>query len=274
MFIRDGIGSCINCDMVSSSLDTNMNPYSTRRSRNRYVATPKRRQLKPNSYLCSKLPVRRVLNYDPPLKTYKRKYIEEIQTGTGYSMQNNGCYTSFLSYPSLGVGSEGRTTDHIKLLNLSISGTIQVTGDVGDGIVPIMPFNGVFVMAIICDMKPGLPDNSIKLPEFKEFFVGYDNVYGMIRLKENIRYRYRLIGVVKKYIKCDGGHLQLPFKFRSQISSKRYPIWAAFKDAEPSNCGGNYRNISKNALLCSCAWVSLSGSTCDVYSHFMLNYVG
>nr|UPX71974.1 nuclear shuttle protein [Pepper yellow vein Mali virus] len=273
MFILYAIRSCINCDVVSSRLDINMNPYSTRRSRNRYLATPKRRQWKPNSYLCPKPPVRRVLNYDPPVKTYKRKYIEEIQTGSGYSMQNNGCYTSFLSYPSLGVGSEGRTTDHIKLLNLTIAGTIQVTRDVVDGIGPTMPFNGVFVMAIICDMKPGLPDNSIKLPDLKS------SLLAMITFMELCGSR-KISGIAIDSLELSrntSSVTEVTFSCHSSFVPnliKRYPIWAAFKDSEPSNCGGNYRNISKNALLCSCAWVSLSGSTCDVYSHFMLNYVG
>ncbi|AJM13608.1 nuclear shuttle protein [Asystasia mosaic Madagascar virus] len=228
------------------------------------------------AFSSTKPPVNRALSYESSKKTYVSRTIEDVHSGQSLQLSQQSDYTSFVSFPSLSHdGSFGRSFDHIKLMSIRVSGTIQVSCVNSDDPMGVSPqFNGIFMLSIICDKRPFVPDGVTTLPKFQELFGSYESVYGSPRLKDNVRHRYRLLGHVKKYISSDKTHVQVPFFFRRRISSRKYPIWSSFKDPESSQTGGNYKNISKNALIISCVWVSVQNSNCSVYSQNVLHYVG
>nr|AGQ20259.1 BV1 [East African cassava mosaic Cameroon virus] len=242
--------------------------YKPRAIRRTFAKTPYNQVTRPS--------VNRRITFDSAKQVYSRRSIEDVHSSTNLQLSNQGDHTSYVNFPSLGVdGNGGRCFDHIKLLNLRVSGTVSVTQTGGDD--PMGEeslLRGIFVMAVVVDKKPFVPEGVSTLPTYKELFGEYDTVYGNPRLKENIRHRYRLLGTVKRYVTTDETHVQKPLNLRRRLSNTRYPVWSSFKDLDSSSTGGNYKNINKNAILVSYVWVSLSRSKCDVYAQFVLNYVG
>nr|AIP87773.1 nuclear shuttle protein [South African cassava mosaic virus] len=224
----------------------------------------------------SKSRVPRKLAYESPKVLYVRRALEDVHNGASMKLPQQGDHTSYVTLPCRGIdGNGGRSVDHIKLLSLRVSGTVNVS-EVGgdDNMGERTTMRGIFFMACLVDKKPFVPEGVSTLPTFKELFGEYESVYGMPRLKENVRHRYRVIGTSKLYITTDEEHIQKPFSLRRRLSGGKYPIWSSFKDVDNSSTGGNYKNINKNAILVSYVWVSLCRTTCDVYSQFVLNYVG
>ncbi|UED98949.1 nuclear shuttle protein [Begomovirus pyrenacanthae] len=220
--------------------------------------------------------VNRRLSYEQPRAIYSRRSIEDIHSGPTFTLPNQCDFTSYVTLPSYGVeGNGGRSFDHIKLMNLRVSGTVNVTAGIGDDPMGSSAgLNGIFILSVIIDKKPFLPEGVNALPTFKELFGEYESIYGRPSLKENIRYRYRLLGSTKQYLKTEDVDIQRPFNLRLTISNNRISVWASFHDADSNSCLGNYKNINKNAIIVNCAWVSLVSSKCKVYSQFVLNYIG
>ncbi|AAD40950.1 movement protein [East African cassava mosaic Cameroon virus] len=242
--------------------------YRPRAIRRNYAKTPYKPVTKPS--------VNRRITFDSAKQVYVRRSIEDVHSGANMQLANQGQQTSYVNFPSLGVdGNGGRCFDHIKLLNLRVSGTVSVTQMGGDDPMGEQSLlRGIFVMAVIVDKRPFVPEGVNTLPTFKELFGEYDTVYGNPRLKDNIRHRYRLLGTVKQYITTEEAHVQKPVNLRRKLSNSRYPVWSSFKDLDASSTGGNYKNVNKNAILVSYVWVSCERSKCDVYAQFVLNYVG
>nr|UEE01038.1 nuclear shuttle protein [Begomovirus mozlegume] len=247
--------------------------YSTRISsrRRRSWYSPR------NSHVPRTPRVNRRLFTDNSKVVLRKHYLEEIQRGPSYFLRNASCYTSYVTFPTRFTNGEGRSSDYIKLLNLKTSGRIRLRqtstqGDVSmgvhDGIL------GTFIMCFIRDKRPDAPDGAHGLPSFKDFFGSYEAVYGDVRVVDHLRDRYRLMSFIKLDVSFNSMEGQRSMRHFLPISTTRFPIWATFKDADLSNCGGNYKNISKNALLISYAWVSERDSYCDIYAQLLLSYLG
>ncbi|ANJ60530.1 BV1 [Telfairia golden mosaic virus] len=252
-----------------------------RRSSTRYPSrTPLRRrradytrQVNTNNY---KPKVNRRLFTEHAKPTLRKQYLEEVQHGPSHSLRSASGLTTYVTYPTRYSNGDGRCTDYIKLLNLKMSGRIRVRpnthGDVSmgapDGVI------GTFIMCFIRDKRPELPDNASALPTFKDFFGSYEAVYGDVRVVDHLRERYKLMAFVKMDVSFSAVEAQRSMRRTVAISTARYPIWATFKDTDLTNAGGNYKNISKNAILISYAWVSDRDSVCDVYAQLLLSYLG
>ncbi|AEI91434.1 nuclear shuttle protein [West African Asystasia virus 1] len=240
-------------------------PYKNTLLKRPYRRTPSRMHIRP--------PVNRALTFEQPKKTYVSRSLEDIHSVK--EMSNQADFTTFVSFPPLSHdGTTGRSFDHIKLLSLRISGTLQIKHVSQDPMDASNAFEGIFICSVLLDKRPFLADGVNSLPVFQELFGAYECVYGTPRIKANVAHRFRLLGSVKKYVSGDGTRSQLPFSFRRRISTRRYPIWSSFKDPEPNQTGGNYRNVVKNALIVNYAWVSLNSSKCTLYGQNVLHYVG
>nr|AEG90555.1 nuclear shuttle protein [East African cassava mosaic Kenya virus] len=224
----------------------------------------------------SKSRVPRKLAYEAPKSLYTRRSLEDIHNGASLKLPQQGDYTSYVTLPCRGIdGNGGRSVDHIKLLSLRVSGTVNVSQGGGDeNMGERTTMRGIFFMVCLVDKKPFVPEGVSILPTFNELFGEYESVYGMPRLEGNVRHRYRVIGTSKLFLTTDGNPIQKPFNLPRKLNGGKYPIWSSFKDGENKSTGGNYKNINKNAILVGYVGVSLCRTTCDVYSQFVLNYVG
>nr|AGI95938.1 BV1 [Watermelon chlorotic stunt virus] len=212
---------------------------------------------------------------EKPRDKLSRRCLEDVHSGPSYALMNQCDVTSYVTYPILGLeGNGGRSSDFIKLMNVRVSGTINVTPLPAEPMSDRSPMNGIFVLLLIVDRKPFVPEGVNVLPSFKELFGEYECVYGIPRVKENQRHRYRILGMWKQYVSGDDSAVQKDFTLRRNLSGPRYNVWAAFKDIDQMSTGGNYKNVSKNAILACNIWVSTVRSKCEVYSQFVLDYVG
>ncbi|AMP46455.1 nuclear shuttle protein [Deinbollia mosaic virus] len=218
----------------------------------------------------------RRLSYDVPKPIYARRSIEDVHNGANFNLANQTDHTSYVNFPCLGIeGNGGRSFDHIKLCDIKISGTINACLGTGDHPMGTSSsFTGIFLITLLLDKKPFVPEGVNTLPTFKELFGDYECVYASPRLKDNVRHRYRMLTYRKLYISTQENVIQKPFNFRKKISSAKWPVWASFKDADMSSSLGNYKNMTKNSILVNCVWVSLCNSKCEVYSQYVMNYVG
>nr|ADW24247.1 NSP protein [Kudzu mosaic virus] len=253
-------------------------PRATPRNYPRRFNGQFKRKLRPynrglNTY--RKLRVARKLSYDPSVRPLSINTVVERQHGSHMTLGSNSDITSFVEYPVRGINGDGRSRDYIKLLHLSASGVINVKVASSDQVMDAgSRHNGVFVMSLLQDMKPFLPDGVNSLPTYAELFGPYSSAYVNMHLLDSHKQRFRILGSVKKFVSCGMDAVDIPFKLELKLSNGRYPLWASFKDAEEGNCGGNYRNIAKNAIIVSYAFVSLHSLKCEPFVQFELRYMG
>nr|UUA79840.1 nuclear shuttle protein [Dolichos yellow mosaic virus]UUA79848.1 nuclear shuttle protein [Dolichos yellow mosaic virus] len=216
----------------------------------------------------------RRLSYERVDRPMSVNVVVERQHGDHMALVNNQDMTSFIGFPIRGF-NEGRCRDYIKLLTLNVSGMITVRSLSTDapmssnGIV-----NGTFVLSFVLDKKPYLPDGVNTLPSFAELFGPFSAAYFNLRLLDSQRERFRLLGSVKKHVSCGADEVEVPFKFKRTLSTTRSTMWATFKDVDIGNSGGNYRNISKNAILVNYAFVSMHNIKCEPFVQYELSYFG
>nr|WLD47588.1 nuclear shuttle protein [Rhynchosia yellow mosaic virus] len=217
----------------------------------------------------------RKLNFERVERPLGYNVLVERQHGTHMALSNNHDSTSFVGFPKRGINGDGRSRDYIKLMHLSVSGVLNVTPTQGDR--PMEgtdKLSGLFVISILLDRKPFLPDGVNQLPSYAELFGPYSSAYGNQQLLDVHKQRFRILGCVKKFVTCNGGACFAPFKLNLKLSHRRFPLWAAFKDVDPGNCGGNYKNIAKNAILVSYAFVGMDSLKVDPFVQFELKYLG
>nr|AIP87535.1 nuclear shuttle protein [African cassava mosaic virus]AIP87537.1 nuclear shuttle protein [African cassava mosaic virus] len=219
--------------------------------------------------------VRRRLSYEPVERPLVHNVLCEKQHGDVFNLQQNTSYTSFVTYPSRGPSGDGRSRDYIKLQSMSVSGVIHAKAICNDDPMEVSPVvNGVFVFSVIMDTKPYLPAGVQALPTFEELFGSYSAGYVNLRLLNNQQHRYRVLHSVKRFVSSSGDTKVSQFRFNKRLSTRRYTIWASFHDVDPVNAGGNYRNISKNAILVSYAFVSEHSMSCKPFVQIETSYVG
>ena len=219
--------------------------------------------------------VGRKLSYDSVYRPLSVNTLVERQHGSHMTLASNSDITSFIEYPCRGINGEGRNRDYIKLLHLSTSGVLNVKVASSDQAMDgITRFNGVFVMCLLQDTKPYLPEGATTLPGYTELFGPYSSAYVNLHLLDSHKPRFRILGSIKKFISCGVDSVDIPFKLDLKLSNARFPLWASFKDAEAGNYGGNYKNIAKNAILVSYAMVSLHNLKCEPFVQFELRYMG
>ncbi|ANJ70962.1 BV1 [Cotton yellow mosaic virus] len=221
--------------------------------------------------------VNRRLFTEPTKVVLRKQYLEEIQHGPSFSLRSASGMTTYVTYPTRYTNGDGRAGDYIKVLNLKTSGRIRVRQNSTQGDVSMGVHDGImgtFIMCFIRDKRPDASDGVNALPTFKDFFGSYEAAYGDVRVVDHLRERYRLMSFIKLDVSFNSLEGQRSFRHMLSISTNRYPIWASFKDSDPTNSGGNYKNISKNATLISYAWVSERDSTCQIYSQMLLSYLG
>nr|QHD57810.1 nuclear shuttle protein [Mungbean yellow mosaic virus]QPK40967.1 nuclear shuttle protein [Mungbean yellow mosaic virus] len=232
--------------------------------------TPSTSRLRP-----SKLNVSRKLGYDRVDREFRKNSIVEVQHGSHMSLDKNTDISSFVQYPTRGINGDGRSRDFIKLLNLDVSGVINVKPTGSDHIMePGDKMNGLFVLSILLDKKPYLPDGVNTLPSFAELFGPYAAAYANMHLLDTQKQRFKVLGTIKKYCSCTSGAIYAPLKLRLRLSKPKCPLWTTFKDPELGNCGGNYKNISKNAIVISYAFISMHSLLVEPYVQFELQYIG
>nr|BDQ10249.1 nuclear shuttle protein [African cassava mosaic virus] len=219
--------------------------------------------------------VRRRLSYEPVERPLVHNVLCEKQHGDVFNLQQNTSYTSFVTYPSRGPSGDGRSRDYIKLQSIAVSGVIHARANGNEDPMEESPVvNGVFVFSLIMDTKPYLPAGVQALPTFEELFGPYSAGYVNLRLLNNQQHRYRVLHSVKRFVSSSGETKLAHFRFNKRLSTRRYTIWASFHDGDLGNAGGNYRNISKNAILVSYAFVSKHAMSCDPFVQIETSYVG
>nr|AQS23370.1 NSP [Desmodium mottle virus] len=219
--------------------------------------------------------VSRSLTYERVERPLGYKCLMERHHGDAFALTSNCDTTSFISYPVRALSGEGRSRDYIKLLSIRASGVINVKGLVKhDAMERSTNFSGVFVMALVMDMKPYLPEGSNQLPSFVELFGPYSSAYVTLRLLDNQTSRFRILTSVSKMVYTQDDSRVLQFKCYRRFTHSRYPIWASFYDHDIGNSGGNYRNISRNAVLVSYAFVSEQSMSCVPFVQFETRYIG
>nr|UOF93272.1 nuclear shuttle protein [Chayote yellow mosaic virus] len=227
---------------------------------------------------CTKSPkVKRRLFTEQNKPALRKQYLEEVQHGPSHSLRSASGLTTYVTFPTRYTNGDGRAAEYIKLLTLRTSGRIRVRQNSSQGDVSMGVHDGImgtFVMCFIRDKRPDVSESVTALPTFKDFFGSYEAVYGDVRVVDHLRDRYRLMASVKLDVTFNAVEGQRSMRHVLPISTTRYPIWAAFKDVDLTNSGGNYKNISKNAILITYAWVSERDSVCDIYSQFLLSYLG
>nr|ADG36431.1 nuclear shuttle protein [Soybean chlorotic blotch virus]ALO02840.1 BV1 [Soybean chlorotic blotch virus] len=208
---------------------------------------------------------------------FKRRTLGEVQHGPELVLRNATHVTTYVTYPTRYSNGDGRCTDYIKILNLKVSGRICIRDNVPTGDNTMGVYSGIlgtFVMCFIRDKRPDVPDGANALPSFKDLFGNYEAAYADLRIVDVLRERFRLMSSIKIDVTSDLGECQRTLKHYLPVSSRKFPIWATFRDKDLSMATGNYKNISKNATLISYAWVSERDSTCQIYSQMLLSYLG
>nr|QAB47409.1 BV1 protein [Watermelon chlorotic stunt virus] len=204
-----------------------------------------------------------------------RRCLEDVHSGPSYALMNQCDVTSYVTFPILGLeGNGGRRRDFIKLMNVRVSGTINVTPLPAERHVRSFSYERYICYTFDRGQETIRTRRCERIAQFQELFGEYECVYGIPRVKENQRHRYRILGMWKQYVSGDDSAVQKDFTLRRNISGPRYNVWAAFKDIDQMSTGGNYKNVSKNAILACNVWVSTVRSKCEVYSQFVLDYVG
>ncbi|CAF29515.1 BV1 protein [Horsegram yellow mosaic virus] len=222
-----------------------------------------------------KYPVSRRLSYERIERPLSTNTIVEVQHGSHMSLQKNTDIASFVQYPVRGINGDGRSRDYIKLLKLDVSGVINVkTTSIDHTMDPSDKLSGLFVLTILLDRKPYLPEGVNTLPGFSELFGPYASAYANMHLLDSQKNRFKVLGIVKKFVGCASGAIYAPINKCIPLSKRKYPLWATFKDPDQGNCGGNYKNISKNAIVMSYAFISLHSLSVEPYVQFELKYLG
>nr|AGS77206.1 BV1 [Mungbean yellow mosaic virus] len=199
----------------------------------------------------------------------------EVQHGSHMSLEKNTDVSSFVQYPARGINGDGRCRDYIKLLKLDVSGVINIKSSNGDqDMEPGDKLSGLFILTVLLDKKPYLPEGVNKLPSFAELFGPYSAAYANMHLLDSQKPRFKVLGTIKKFVNCTPGTLYGPLKLNMPLSRRKCPLWTTFKDPDQGNCGGNYKNISKNAIVLSYAFISMHSLIVEPYFQFELKYVG
>nr|CAR64504.1 nuclear shuttle protein [Rhynchosia yellow mosaic virus] len=239
-------------------------------SRFRFPLTPLRGGVKRRPYGAT-----RKLNYERVERPLSVNVLVERQHGPHMALSNNHDSTSFVGFPVRGINGDGRSKEYIKLMQLNVSGVLNVKAAQGDQ--PMEgndKLSGLFVITILLDRKPFLPEGVNQLPSYAELFGPYSSAYVNQHVLDVHKQRFRILGCIKKYVTCSGGAYYAPFKLNVKLSHNRFPLWAAFKDVDPGNCGGNYKNIAKNAILVSYAFVGMDSLKVEPFVQFELKYLG
>nr|UVJ88600.1 coat protein [Mungbean yellow mosaic India virus] len=232
--------------------------------------TPSRGRLRLNKPSAS-----RKLSYDRVEREMRTNSIVEVQHGSHMSLEKNTDVSSFVQYPARGINGDGRCRDYIKLLKLDVSGVINIKSSNGDqDMEPGDKLSGLFILTVLLDKKPYLPEGVNKLPSFAELFGPYSAAYANMHLLDSQKPRFKVLGTIKKFVNCTPGTLYGPLKLNMPLSRRKCPLWTTFKDPDQGNCGGNYKNISKNAIVLSYAFISMHSLIVEPYFQFELKYVG
>ncbi|CBA34963.1 BV1 protein [Velvet bean severe mosaic virus] len=251
-------------------------PRSNWRSPFRRNTSNRRNVRRTNSATRFNIKVARRLSYGRVERPLQFGKLCEKHHGVHMSLCSNRDVTSFISYPALSLNGDGRSRDFIKLLSLNISGVLSARVVSSDQPMDNDVYRrGLFVISIILDRKPYVPDGANELPSFEELFGQYSEAYVNMRLLSSRQDRFRLLGTIKKNINCDSGAADVNIgKFIRFVQGRR-TLWSRFKDPEPPlDSGGNYRNISTNAILINYAFVSMQSITVNPLVQYELNYVG
>ncbi|ADU02168.1 nuclear shuttle protein [Rhynchosia yellow mosaic India virus] len=222
-----------------------------------------------------KIRVARRLSYGKVERPLQFGKLCEKQHGIHMSLSSNRDITSFISYPPLSFDGDGRSRDYIKLLSLTISGMISARVVSGDQPMDNDIYRrGMFVISLILDRKPYIAEGANELPSFEELFGQYSESYVNMRLLPSRQDRFRLLGTIKKNINCDSGAADVNVGKYIRFVQGRRTLWSRFKDPDPMESGGNYRNIATNAILVNYAFISMQHITVNPLVQFELNYVG
>nr|UFI07296.1 nuclear shuttle protein [Mungbean yellow mosaic India virus] len=232
--------------------------------------TPSRGRLRLNKPSAS-----RKLSYDRVEREMRTNSIVEVQHGSHMFLEKNTDVSSFVQYPVRGINGDGRCRDYIKLLKLDVSGVINIKSSNGDqDMEPGDKFRRLILLIVSGDKKPSSPEGVNKFLSFDELFGPYSAAYANIHLLDSQKPRFKVLGTIKKFVNCTPGTLYGPLKLSVPLSRRKCPLWTTFKDPDQGNCGGNYKNISKNAIVLSYAFISMHSLIVEPYFQFELKYVG
>ncbi|WAB58492.1 nuclear shuttle protein [Cajanus scarabaeoides yellow mosaic virus] len=219
--------------------------------------------------------VARKLSFDRVERPLRTNVLVERQHGSHMALLTNNDITSFVEFPARGVNGDGRSKEYVKLLHLNVSGVLNVILSGGDQPMTANDkLNGLFVLTLILDRKPFLPDGVNQLPTYAELFGPYSSAYVNLQLLDTHKERFKILGSCKRYVRSGGGASYAPLKLAIKLSNQRYPLWAAFKDFDQMTSGGNYKNIAKNAILVNYAFVAMDNFKVEPFVQFELKYLG
>ena len=216
---------------------------------------------------------RSLFSVHPETRRKTRQTIEEVQDGTNYLLCNNTSKVSYLTYPAKSRSEfSSRVDSYIKLLSLSVSGSVvarhldRSDGASGSGI------HGIFTTVIVRDKRPCQFSAVDPLIPFADVFGLEKGACSTLRVRDQHRDRFSLVYQKKCVI-----NTALPehvFRFSYNVRFSSYPVYVAFKDTEDSEPTGLYGNVSKNALIVYYVWLCDASVTSEIHVKYDLNYIG
>ncbi|KAK8630888.1 hypothetical protein V6N13_079659 [Hibiscus sabdariffa] len=223
---------------------------------------------------------RSLFNARPLTERLSLQTIHENQYGPEYSIPNNGSLATYITYPGIGQLEPNRHRSFIKLNRLRFNGTASIHANHGDEVMdpesptPVAKINGVLTVAIVLDRKPQIAPGTSNLDRFEDVFGAAGFTHGNLEVIPRVKDRFSLKHTFKRVISVDKDSILVRIGGEFKLSSARYPCWAGFKDLGMDFLGGNYSNLSKNALLVFYCWMSDNPSKANLFVSFDLDYLG